>query len=55
VHERLAFEVEDRNKTLKTRPRANVKRVSNGAAFETDKGIGNRCGDTRKRESATVC
>jgi peptide/nickel transport system substrate-binding protein len=22
---------------------------------ETDKGIGNRCGDTRKRESATVC
>jgi glucose-1-phosphate adenylyltransferase len=26
-----------------------------GAAFETDKGIGNRCGDTRKRESATVC
>jgi hypothetical protein len=25
------------------------------SAFETDKGIGNRCGDTRKRESATVC
>ena len=29
--------------------------VTRVAAFETDKGIGNRCGDTRERESATVC
>jgi lipid-binding SYLF domain-containing protein len=31
------------------------KSLNDKAAFETDKGIGNRCGDTRKRESATVC
>ena len=48
-----------KNKTLKKLilkfdQRINLP-VTRVAAFETDKGIGNRCGDTRERESATVC
>lgn len=50
---------EEKNKThknliLKMHSRITLP-VTKVAAFETDGGIGNRCGDTRKRESAGGC
>jgi hypothetical protein len=48
-----------KNKTQKTLTENELPRykarVTKVAAFETDKGIGNRCGDARTREETGGC
>jgi len=43
-----------KNLILKSEERINLP-VARVTAFATDEGIGNRCGDTRKRELAGGC